>query len=216
MTCTKQTTSGRSTTISGSTSGRRRARVARSAISPFPACTSSCSCAALTSCTRSTRAGWRRSRQREAGAMGLDSSRDGCGGAANSWGGRGGEAALDLNLRHSAGKRQFPGSCVRPLVYVRCMTVRARTAALLCVRRELYMYMYMYSVFFTRKASLVPRLLRPTAPLRTLRLVTCVFNRLSRALASREAAICKSSNENESHNVTKQSTQCIASHLPQL
>jgi len=146
------------------------------------------------------------------GAMGLDSSRDGCNGAANSWGGGG--LALDLNLRHSAGKRQFPGSCVRPLVYVRCMTVRARTAALLCVRRELYMYMY--SVFFTRKASLVPRLLRPTAPLRTLRLVTCVFNRLSRALASREAAICKSSNENESHNVTKQSTQCIASHLPQL
>ena len=126
----------------------------------------------------------------------------------------GGGLALDLNLRHSADKRQFPGSCVRPLVYVRCMTARARTAALLCVRRELYMYMY--SVFFTRKASLVPRLLRPTAPLRTLRLVTCVFNRLSRALASREAAICKSSNENESHNVTKQSTQCIASHLPQL
>ena len=62
------------------------------------------------------------------GALGLDSSRDGCGGAANSWGGGG--LALDLNLRHSAGNRRFPGS-VPPLVYVhvQCMHVRVQTAA---------------------------------------------------------------------------------------
>ena len=91
--------------------------------------------------------------------MGFDSSTHGCGGAANSWGGGG--LALGLNLRHSAGKRQFPGSCVRPLVYVQCMTVRARTAA------QLLHFVLEESCTCTcqctlnslpaRKASLVPR-----------------------------------------------------------
>jgi len=59
-----------------------------------------------------------------AGAMGLDFTRDGCGGAANSWGG----LTLDLNLRHSADIHRFPGPCLPPLVYVQCVPVGIRTA----------------------------------------------------------------------------------------
>ena len=87
--------------------------------------------------------------------------------------------ALDLNLRHSAGNRRFPGS-VPPLVYVhvQCMHVRVQTAAqLVChfVIEERCIHMSIQCTFFTRKPSLVPRLLRRTTPLRTLRLVTCVL-----------------------------------------
>jgi hypothetical protein len=119
------------------------------------------------------------------GALGLDSSRDGCGGAANSWGGGG--LALDLNLRHSAGNRRFPGS-VPPLVYVhvQCMHVRVQTAArLVChfVIEERCIHMSIQCTFFTRKPSLVPRLLRRTTPLRTLPMSPGHL-RLSRTLAS--------------------------------
>ena len=129
-----------------------------------------------------------------AGAMGLDFTRDGCGGAANSWGG-GDWPWISISVILPTYTISQGRACPTSVCAMRaCGNTDCSSVAVLRVKkRGLYIDMSMYGVFdtspptFQSTPSLLPRLLRRTTPLRTL--VSCVFNRLRLTLPSTTA--CK-------------------------